>query len=201
MIFDSIPVGPIETNCYLIGDEAAGVCAVIDPGADPEKVLAMVEKSGLRLEKILLTHGHYDHVGAVKTLTDAAAVPVYIHKADTQVGDARIFPPLPAGHNYYENGGRLSVGSLEIKILHTPGHSPGSVTLLAEDRMFCGDTLFALGCGRWDLPGGDMHDLMGSLADLGFLKGNYQVYPGHGEDTNLDFERKNNPYLKQAMEL
>ena len=90
---------------------------------------------------------------------------------------------------------------MEVKVLHTPGHSPGSVTLLAGDYMFCGDTLFALSCGRWDLPDGDMHTLMGSLADLGYLKGNYKVCPGHGEDSDLDFERKYNDYLKQAMDL
>ena len=102
---------------------------------------------------------------------------------------------------FYREGESLSVGSIPVQVLHTPGHSPGSVTLLAEDRMFCGDTLFALNCGRWDLPGGDMYALIHSLAELGELKGDFKVYPGHGEDTSLDFERRNNPYMRHALRI
>ncbi len=206
MIFDTIPVGQIDTNCYLFGDEKEGVCAVVDPGGSPERVLAMIEQSGLRLEKIFLTHGHWDHVGAIPALlAKYPDIPVYAHEKELCPADEPnphyFFPHAGKNQRTYGKGDVLSVGSLEVKVLHTPGHSAGSVTLLVEDCMFCGDTLFALNCGRWDLPGGDMYDLIASLAILGDLKGNYKVYPGHGEDSNLDFERKNNRYMKQALSI
>ena len=144
MIFDTIPVGQIDTNCYLIGDETEGVCAVVDPGGSPERVLEMVRRSGLKLEKILLTHGHYDHTGAVQALVDADPAPgpaVYLHPADVREDDARLYPPPAWGFNHFEDGQHLSVGGIDVRVLHTPGHSAGSVTLLAEDVMLCGDTL------------------------------------------------------------
>ena len=206
MIFDYRLVGQIDTNCYLIGDEKEGVCSVVDPGGSPERIFEMIEKSGLRLEKIFLTHGHWDHVGAIPALLEKwPDLPVYAHEKELCPADEPnphyFFPHAGKNQRTYGNGDILNVGSLEVKVLHTPGHSAGSVTLLAEDRMFCGDTLFALGCGRWDLPGGDMHDLIASLAILGDLKGSYKVYPGHGEESNLDFERKNNRYMVEARKI
>ena len=206
MLFDTMTVGSLDTNCYLFGDEGRGVCALVDPGASAEKLLEMVRRSGARLETILLTHGHYDHTGAVADLLEACPdVAVRIHTGDYTPGlDASLFPlysQLGDRAAPYREGEALSVGNISVQVLHTPGHSPGSVTLLAEDRMFCGDTLFALNCGRWDLPGGDMYDLIGSLAKLGDLTGDFKVYPGHGEDTTLDFERKNNPYMRHALRI
>lgn len=204
MIFDVIPVGALQTNCYLIGDEGSGVCAVIDPGAEPEKILEMVSRSGLRLEKILLTHGHYDHVGAVDTLLKKISNPsaaVYLHLADHDKGNNRLFPPLLCGFNHFEDRERLSIGGLDVQVLHTPGHSAGSVTLLAEEAMLCGDTLFAGSCGRVDFPDGSMEKMFASLARLGHLEGDYKVCPGHGPVSTLDYERKTNPYLQQALSL
>ena len=208
MIFDTIPVGPIGTNCYLIGDEAAGVCAVVDPGAEPEKILDMVRRSGLKLEKVFLTHGHYDHVREVAALAESCPAPgaaVYLHRGDVREDDQRLFPPLSCGFNCWEDGDVISIGSPEdgvnLRVLHTPGHSPGSVTLLAEDVMLCGDTLFAGSCGRWDLTGGDEAALLASLARLGRLEGNWKVCPGHGPLSTLERERQTNPYLRQALGL
>ena len=206
MIFDTIPVGQIDTNCYLIGDEKEGVCAVVDPGGSPERILAMIERSGLEPIMVLLTHGHWDHVGAIPALLEKyPELPVFAHEKELCPADEPnphyFFPHAGKNQRTYDQGSVIRVGSLTIKVLHTPGHSAGSVTLLVGDYMFCGDTLFALNCGRWDLPGGDMHTLMGSLAALGHLEGNYKVCPGHGEDSNLDFERKHNDYLKPAMDL
>ena len=112
---------------------------------------------------------------------------------------ARLFPPLPCGFNCGEDGALLNVGALSVQVLHTPGHSAGSVTLLAEDVMLCGDTLFAGSCGRWDLTGGDYETLMGSLGRLGRLEGDYKVCPGHGPLSTLERERRTNPHLRQAM--
>ncbi|MBD5155026.1 MAG: MBL fold metallo-hydrolase [Oscillibacter sp.] len=206
MIFDTIPVGQIDTNCYLIGDEKAGVCAVVDPGGSPERILEMIEKSGLRLEKIFLTHGHWDHVGAIPALLEKwPDLPVYAHEKELCPADEPnphyFFPHAGKNQRTYGEGDELTLGSLKIQVMHTPGHSAGSVVLLVEDYMICGDTLFALGCGRWDLPGGDQGDLMWSLSRLGGLTKNYKVCPGHGEDSSLNFERKNNQYLKLAMDL
>lgn len=206
MIYDTIPVGQIDTNCYLIGDEKENVCAVVDPGGSPERVLAMVEKSGLTLEMILLTHGHWDHVGAIPALLEKYPdIPVYAHEKELCPADEPnphyFFPHAGKNQRTYGEGDALTLGSLKIQVMHTPGHSAGSVVLLVEDYMFCGDTLFAMGCGRWDLPGGSQGDLMRSLARLGKLSENYKVCPGHGEDSSLDFERGNNPYVKMAMNL
>ena len=204
MLFDTMTVGSLDTNCYLFGD--GEVCALVDPGAGAEKLLEMVRRSGARLETIFLTHGHYDHTGAVADLLAACpGVEVRVHAGDFKPGlDASLFPlygQVKDGVELYQEGEALSVGNIPVRVLHTPGHSPGSVTLLAEDRMFCGDTLFALNCGRWDLPGGDMYDLIASLAVLGDLKGDFKVCPGHGEDTSLDFERGNNPYMRHALRI
>ncbi|MDE7010112.1 MAG: MBL fold metallo-hydrolase [Oscillospiraceae bacterium] len=206
MIFDTIPVGQIDTNCYLIGDETEGVCALVDPGGSAERVLRMVERSGLRLEKLLLTHGHWDHVDGIPAILEAfPGLPVYIHEEDLcPAGSAdHHYKMLHKGENQrtYGEGDTVRVGSLEVRVLHTPGHSPGSVTLLAEEYMLSGDTLFAMSCGRTDLPGGDSYDMIASLVKLADLEGNYKVCPGHGEDSTLDFERKNNPYMKHALSI
>lgn len=202
MIFDTIPVGQIDTNCYLIGDETEGVCAVVDPGGSPERVLEMVRRSGLKPEKILLTHGHYDHTGAVQALVDAAPAPgfaIYLHPADVREDDRRLYPSPTWGFNHFEDGQRLSIGSIDVRVLHTPGHSPGSVTLLAGDVMLCGDTLFAGSCGRCDLTGGDEQQMLDSLKRLAGLEGNYKVCPGHGPLSTLDQERSGNSYVRMAV--
>ena len=168
----------------------------------------MVERSGLRLEKILLTHGHYDHVKEVDALADMVPDPgvaIYLHRGDVRGDDARLFPPLAHGFNCWEDGDIISIGSPEsgvnLHVLHTPGHSAGSVTLLAEGVIFCGDTLFAGSCGRWDLPGGDHETLAASLARLEALDGDYKVCPGHGPLSTLARERKINPHLCRTAGL
>ena len=208
MIFDMLETTPYLTNCYLIGDEQSKTCAVVDPGGSRQAVLEMVERSGLRLEKILLTHGHYDHVKEVDALADMVPDPgvaIYLHRGDVRGDDARLFPPLAHGFNCWEDGDIISIGSPEsgvnLHVLHTPGHSAGSVTLLAEGVIFCGDTLFAGSCGRWDLPGGGHETLAASLARLEALDGDYKVCPGHGPLSTLARERKINPHLCRTAGL
>lgn len=204
-----LQVGPIGTNCYLLCDEKAGLCAVIDPGGDAGRILAAVRQLGVQVSCVLLTHGHYDHTGAVTELCRALPeLTVHIHPADfNNDRDSRLFPlkgqmesagVLPAVR-FYDDGSRLRVGSLELQVLHTPGHSKGSVTLLCRNTLFCGDTLFAGSCGRTDFADGSMSEMMVSLKRLGGLKGNYAVLPGHMETSDLDTERARNPYLIQAM--
>ena len=203
MIFDTVTLFPYGVNCYLIGDAAAGSCAVIDPGADPDKVLELIRKSGLRLEKIFLTHGHYDHVGAAAAVAQAfPGAEVLLHPADArEKADARLFPPLAQASAPLAEGQTLAVGGVAIQVLHTPGHSAGSVTLLAEDVMLCGDTLFAGSCGRFDFADGSQEALLASLARLGQLERDYKVCPGHGPLSTLEVERRTNPCLRQALAL
>lgn len=206
MIFDTLPVGKIDTNCYLIGDEAAKACAVVDPGGSPEKVLSMIEKSGLEPRMILLTHGHWDHVGAIPALLEKwPDLPVYAHERELCPSDEPnphyFFPRAGKNQRTYGEGDVLPLGGLTLKVLHTPGHSAGSVVILAEDVMLCGDTLFTGSCGRWDLTGGDYEALQGSLARLGRLEGDCKVCPGHGPASTLERERRTNPCLRQALGL
>ena len=202
MIIDTIPVGPIGTNCYLLGDEGKKVCALIDPGDEPRAVAAMVQSHGLTPIAIFLTHGHYDHRDGVAGLLEAyPGLPVYIHeKEQLQPGlPPRYFYDRPCSH--YAEGDTLAVGDLTVTVLETPGHTAGSVTLLCGDAMFAGDTLFAGSCGRCDLPGGSMADMFASLKRLGQLEGDYRVLPGHGPSSTLETERRTNPYMRRAASL
>lgn len=204
MKIQTLQVGPIGTNCYILSDPEAGKCAVIDPGEEASRVAAAVKGSGCAPCAILLTHGHYDHTGAVAALRQQwPDVPVYLSRLD-QAGDnpylRELFPPI-AGAVDYGEGDTITVGTLTVEVLSTPGHSEGSVTLRCGDVLFCGDTLFAGSCGRTDFPGGSMKKMLASLRRLGRLEGDLAVYPGHMEPSTLERERMYNPYLQQAMQM
>ena len=193
-------VGPIGTNCYILEDEKK--IAVIDPGDEAEHILEVLEETEGTVEYILLTHGHYDHTTAVPELHRALPeAKIYIHQADANGAGSRLFPLAGQvdGLLLYDEGDALPLGSLTIEVLHTPGHSKGSVTLKAGDVLFTGDTLFAGSMGRTDLSGGDEEEIMASLKRLGKLEGDFTVCPGHMQTSTLDQERKTNPYLRMAM--
>ena len=195
-------VGPIGTNCYVLEDDTTGKAAVIDPGDEAGRILKVLEEDKVEVEYILLTHGHYDHTTAVpelaRTFPQAA---IYIHKADANGAGSQLFPLAGQveGLKYYDEGDTLPLGSLTIQVLHTPGHSPGSVTLKVEDVLFTGDTLFCGSMGRTDLGGGSYEQIMASLKRLGRLEGDFHVCPGHDRTSTLDRERKYNPFLLEAM--
>jgi len=197
-----LEVGPIGTNCYILIDEKEKVCAVIDPGDEAHLIAASVEKTGCRPCAIFLTHGHYDHTGGVEILQEKwPDVPTYMNHRDVYTEDARmlqLFPPLKNLTNYDE-GDVIRVGSLDVEVMATPGHSLGSVTLRCGNVLFSGDTLFAGSCGRTDFPGGSMQTILASLKRLGELEGDYQVCPGHMNTSELSRERMRNPYLMRAM--
>ena len=203
----SAMVGPIMTNCYILCDEAAKVCAVIDPGDEPKRIEAMIASCGCSPVMILLTHGHFDHCTGVAGLLEKwPDLPVYIHEADVTdgVGGELTFRRLDEkNQRYWHEGDTLTVGSLTLRVMETPGHSRGSVCLLVEGQgvIFSGDTLFRGNCGRCDFPGGDYRAMLRSLARLGRLEGQYQVYPGHEAATDMEYERKYNPCMRQGMAL
>lgn len=197
-----LQVGPIGTNCYLLEDEKAHVAAVIDPGDEAGRILQVIEDDGVDVKYILLTHGHYDHTTAVPQLHKALPqAEIYIHRADANGAGSQLFPL--AGQipdlKFYDEGDTLALGDMTIQVLHTPGHSKGSVTLKVGDVLFCGDTLFAGSCGRTDLAGGSYAEIMASLKKLGQLPGDYHVCPGHDVTSTLERERRSNPFLREAM--
>ena len=195
-------VGPIGTNCYFLEDEQTNQAAVIDPGDEAERILKALEEDGVQVKYILLTHGHYDHTTAVPELHKALPqAEIYIHQADANGAGSQLYPLAGqvAGLRSYDEGDTLSLGSLTIRVYHTPGHSPGSVTLQVGDVLFTGDTLFAGSCGRTDLRGGSYEEIMASLKRLGELEGDFHVCPGHDVTSTLDRERRTNPFLREAM--
>ncbi|MEY8402221.1 MBL fold metallo-hydrolase [Oscillospiraceae bacterium 44-34] len=195
-------VGPIGTNCYILED--GGKIAIIDPGDEAERILSILSRLDSRVEYILLTHGHYDHTTAVPELHRALPeARIYIHQADANGAGSRLFPLAGQVDDLllYDEGDTLPLGNLTVEVLHTPGHSLGSVTLKARDVLFTGDTLFAGDCGRTDLRGGSYEQILASLGRLGRLEGNFHICPGHGETSTMDREREINPYLKEGMAL
>lgn len=191
----TLVLGAYETNCYILWADDNDSCIVIDPGYEPQKVLDTVKKLNKQLQAILLTHGHFDHVGGVRELFAQTDCDIYLCPADCAMPEQMTAGPL-CYTNSYQEGDLLSLAGLTLRVLHTPGHTPGSVCLLCEGNLFSGDTLFAGSCGRTDLPGGSWPELQNSLARLKALEGEYRVYPGHGEATTLSSEKRYNPYLR-----
>lgn len=199
-----LPVGAYGTNCYFLCDQEAKVCAVIDPGDSPDQIFTVLEKLECTPCVILLTHGHHDHTGAAAALLEKfPGLKVYIHKADYEGVDTKLFPLSTQvsadAVAFYDEGDTIPVGGAQVEVLHTPGHSEGSVTLRCGSALFCGDTLFAGSCGRTDFAGGSVPKMMASLKRLGSLEGDLDVLPGHMETSTLERERKTNPYLRHAM--
>ena len=189
-----LTLGAYQVNCYIIHDENSSSCCVIDPGYEADTILDKLSELGLTLEAILLTHGHFDHVGAVRQLAADTGCAVYLCAEDLTMPTQLTAGPLYHTNTYAE-GSKLHLAGLDISVLHTPGHTPGSVCLLIEDTLFSGDTLFAASCGRTDLPGGSWEQMQASLKRLSQIEANLWVLPGHGESTMLASEKKYNPYL------
>ena len=200
-------LGQIGTNCYIFRREGGYRCGIVDPGDQGEQVARWLVEKGLEAEAVLLTHGHFDHILGIPGLREEwPDLPVYCHPADWGEGDAaslfgQRFPTVRSFGDItpYREGDTVEVDGIRLEVLDTPGHTPGSVTLRAENVLFTGDTLFAGSMGRTDLPGGDEGEIMRSLKRLGELEGDYQVLPGHEGQSTLERERKSNYCLRAAM--
>ena len=192
MNIKTLILGPLQVNCYILWETEQ--CLVIDPGFEPERVMKTCDELGLKIQAILLTHGHFDHVGGVKKIAEKTGCQVFLHP------DELSLPPfITSGKLYYTDtyaeGDEITLAGMTFTVLHTPGHTPGAVCLYFDEILFTGDTLFAGSCGRTDLPGGSFATIKASLKRLASLPGNASIYPGHGEETTLETERKNNPYI------
>ena len=204
MLIRSMALGAYRTNCYLVADKDTLQAAVIDPGFSGDRILKAIHDANLKVEYILLTHGHFDHTGAVAEVYAATGAPIYIHQAE--VDNARLmgqplFPGLPEDvqPHWLHEGDVLKLGSLEIQVMVTPGHSLGSCVFRVGEALFTGDTLFCDSCGRTDFPGGSFSQMMQSLKRLHDLPGDYDVYPGHEESSTLERERRGNAYMRHAV--
>lgn len=207
MLIKTIPVGHLETNCYIVANENTLECIVIDPGAEGNTILDYIEDNKLQIKSIYLTHGHFDHTGAVQELTEETGCPVYISPLDVAAGDqpgAKSFaypwnPDKSIDLRYLYDGDIIEDIGLTFEIIATPGHTPGSITIKVEDVLFTGDTLFRGSMGRTDFEYGSADDEIISLKKLCDLNGDFEVYPGHMEYTSLDRERALNYYCRQAQ--
>ncbi len=205
MILESLTVGPLEENCYLIG--VAPRCAVVDPGAESDRIFALVEQRGLAVESVVLTHGHVDHIAHVPHVCERYGVGLVVHRADLPYLERPQWPeleamlgarPCPTPTGWLEEGVRHQVAGLSLDVLHTPGHTPGGVCLIDREsrQVLVGDTIFNRGVGRTDLPGGDWDTLKRSIRQKLFgLEGDWELFPGHGPATDLASERLENPFV------
>jgi hydroxyacylglutathione hydrolase len=211
MILEMLSVGPFQENCYIIGDEASGVGALVDPGDEAARIAMAVEGTGLEIGSIIVTHTHIDHVGAVVALVDEYTCPVLMHAeaepmleqlpTQAMMMDLR-FGKVPTVDRYVEDEEILEVGDLRLRSLYTPGHAPGHLAFYLEDEglVLSGDALFAGSVGRVDLPGGSMEVLMRSIEErLLTLPDQTVVCSGHGPRTTIGNERASNPFLQGGM--
>lgn len=203
-IYTLRPLSVCATNSYIVAGEQ-GNAVLIDAPDNAGYILSEIEGRGLKLKKILLTHGHFDHVGAVAELAEKTGCEVYIHEADLEkltddrknlVGDFGGSMKHYSRAIAFKDGDVITMDELEFKVIHTPGHTSGSVCFVCGDSMFTGDTLFAGSMGRTDMPDGDITAMIASLRKLANIKEDYNVYPGHMGTTTLEDEKYFNPYLK-----
>lgn len=202
-------VGPLFVNCYIIYDEITKQAAVIDPGDEPDLILDFIKEENLNLKYILCTHGHFDHIGSVKELKDETGAKVVLHEKDIDIyrNSPQIamqffgieIEPQPEPDILINDGENLNIGNIQIKVIHTAGHSPGSICFYTKDYLFTGDTLFAGSVGRTDLIGGSMTELFNSLKKIAFLPDETIVFPGHGPKTKIGIEKKTNPFYHEVI--
>lgn len=198
MVIKTYPLGEYGANCYLVLNDKNREGIVIDPGANGAGLIKEIEKLTYNIKGILLTHAHFDHIGGVKELKDKYNIPVYVNQGevDNSKVDNNVYSKLPNDCSLINDGDVLNIGEINIKCLHTPGHSKGGMCFLIEDSVFTGDTLFQGSIGRTDFISGDFKTLIDSIQKkLITLDGDTKVYPGHGPSSTIMYERMRNPFL------
>jgi glyoxylase-like metal-dependent hydrolase (beta-lactamase superfamily II) len=211
LIIKTLAVGPIQANCYIVGCEDTFEAAVIDPGDEGDRILMSLAESKLRLKYIINTHGHFDHVGANKRLKDATDAQILIHPLDAPMLNhlsasasswGLSIEDSPPPDRKIEEADTISFGNITLNTIHTPGHTPGGISLHTDGYVFVGDTLFAGSVGRTDFPGGDMGTLTASIQNKLFVLGdNVTVFPGHMGQTTIGRERRYNPFVGEGRIL
>lgn len=198
MLVKTIPVGHLDTNCYIVTNEDTLECVVIDPGDESNTIMDYLEDNKLTCKAIFLTHSHFDHTGAVEAIRVETGAVVYMNRLDDAKYAKNAYTnfTLPQGGVYYSDGDCVELCGMSFHIIGTPGHTPGGVCIRCGEALFTGDTLFRGTCGRTDLPGGNTKTILASLSRLRELEGDYRVFPGHGPSTVLSEERRFNPYLR-----
>ena len=205
---DTIVVGQLDTNCYVLRSGREAI--IVDPGAEPERILRFVKDSGITPNRIVATHTHFDHVLGVDKIRNSLKIPFQIHKDDLPILESmqtrvRQFmgfdvPPPPKVDGYLKDGDILKVGAENVQVIHTPGHSPGSISLKSGAYVLTGDALFNQSIGRTDLPGGDLETLLKSIQTRLFtLSDETVVYPGHGPETSIGDEKLANPFVGRMV--
>ncbi|MFN3479790.1 MAG: MBL fold metallo-hydrolase [Thermodesulfovibrionales bacterium] len=206
MLIKQIAVGPLQSNCFIIGDEVTAESIVVDPGDEPDLIMDVINGNGLKVSYIVCTHGHFDHVGAVSDIKGKTGAKVVIHKDEIDIyhaaRDMAAFwgyevERLPEPDILVDDGDKIRIGNMSFTIIHTPGHSPGGICLYGEGIVVTGDTLFAGSVGRTDFYGGDMNKLKESFHRLMKLPGETKVLPGHGPDSTISIEKRDNPFASE----
>jgi len=201
---ETMQVGYLQANCYLVYDPASKDACIIDPGGDASVIARKIKELSLFPRGIFLTHGHYDHIAANNELRKLFNTKIYIHKEDAEFlreaslnGSAFFGEDIkfPEADVMLEDNSVIKNGEIEFKIIHTPGHTPGGICIISGDYIFTGDTLFKGSVGRWDLPGGSEKLLKESLKKLSKLPKTMKIFPGHGDESTIEEELKSNPYL------
>lgn len=201
MKIDTLVIGPLQVNCFIIYDEGRDDAIVVDPGDEAEKIIKLIEDRKLKVSRIVCTHAHFDHVGAVARMKEKTGAAVMLHKGDLDIymradkqgalwGFHIEQPPAPDMHML--EGDEIAVGRFRLKVLHTPGHSPGGICLYGEGVIITGDTIFAGSVGRTDFPGGSLDELKKSFARIIALPAQTRMFPGHGPLSTVGNEKKNN---------
>jgi hydroxyacylglutathione hydrolase len=205
LIIKTLAVGPIQANCYILGCEETSEAAVIDPGDEPDRILLALAESSLTAKLIINTHGHFDHVSANKRVKEVTGAPIFIHSLDAPMLDQLSSSAAawglasdnsPRPDRELNDGDEVTFGNVILKVIHTPGHTPGGISLYNADYVFVGDTLFAGSIGRTDFPGGSFEALKESIRKKLFVIGDHvKVYAGHGPATTIGEERRSNPFV------
>ncbi|HEX9113670.1 MAG TPA: MBL fold metallo-hydrolase [Nitrospirota bacterium] len=208
MILIRLIVGPLQVNCFILADEKTKEAVVIDPGDDAQDILKVIQEKGLRVRYIVNTHAHFDHVGANKAVKDATGAELLLHEADAPLlvaaaSQSRSFGMGPVSSpppdRLLKHGDRIAAGEVSLTVVHTPGHTPGGISLIEEGMVFTGDSLFAGSIGRTDFPGGDLMALIGSIKrHLLSLPDDTKVFSGHGPASTIGDERRENPFLNAS---